>query len=323
MASKKVGKKFKLSVLTPFYNEGEGIKDYFSQTIAIISQITKDWEIICIDDGSTDSTKEQLLKHAKNNSKIKVISLARNFGKEAALTAALDHATGDIVIPIDADLQDPPYVMKLMVQKWFEGYSVVNAVRKTRSDSRIKRWPAVMFHHLINFLSNGNIPVNVGDFRLIDKKALNAINNLREKTRYMKGIISWVGFKTTTIEYSRPMRNVGNSKLNFWKLVRLGYDGIFSFSSKPLKIWLYLGLLFSLTGFIYACYLILKTFIYGSVLPGYTSLMVAIIFIGGIQLISLGIIGEYVARIFKEVKNRPIYLIDEVTVVKKRAQKIE
>lgn len=302
----------KISVLTPFFNESENIDDYFYKVIKVLNQIHSNWEIICIDDGSIDETRSELLKFANNNTNIKLIFLSRNFGKEAALTAGLDHASGDLIIPIDADLQDPPEVIPYMIEKWEQGYDIINGVRKSRYDGFFRRFTAYIFYKIINFLTNGKIPEHVGDFRLIDRKALEIIKNLREKTRYMKGVISWVGYKSTVVEYYRPQRNRGLTKLNFLKLLKHAYDGIFSFSSKPLKIWLYLGLIFSFSGFTYACYLVIKVLLYGIELPGYTSLMVVIIFIGGIQLISLGIIGEYIARIFKEVKNRPIYIVDEI-----------
>jgi glycosyltransferase involved in cell wall biosynthesis len=208
-----------------------------------------------------------------------------------------------------------------MVDMWLEGNQVVDAVRKSRADSVFKKVPAWIFHRLMHFLTGGKIPADVGDFRLIDRKALDAVCTLGERTRYIKGVVSWVGFKHAQIKYSRPKRSIGETKLGFVKLFKLGCDAIFSFSSKPLKVWLYIGIMLSLISFLYACFLIGRTLIYGVDLPGYTSMMVTILFMGGIQLISLGVIGEYIARIFKEVKNRPIYIVDETYGTQKAPRK--
>ncbi len=313
---------FAISIITPFLNESEVIDIYFQKLIPALEKTTKNWEIICVDDGSSDDTGKQLVAYTKQNSRIKLITFSRNFGKEAALTAGFDHALGDAVIPIDADLQDPPELIEKLVKKWQEGYLVVDAVRQTRADSLFKKVTASIFHSFIHFLTNGKIPAHVGDFRLIDRKALEAIKSMSEKTRYVKGVVPWVGFKRTQIKYARPGRKVGETKLSFLKLFKLGCDAIFSFSSKPLKVWLYMGLMLSFISFIYACFLIGRTLMYGVDLPGYTSIMVAVLFMGGIQLVSLGVIGEYVARIFKEVKNRPIYIVDETYGIEKENKKI-
>ncbi|MCE2992268.1 MAG: glycosyltransferase family 2 protein [Candidatus Jidaibacter sp.] len=302
---------FSLAVVTPFFNEEHCVKAYFARVIPILNKVTKEWEILCVDDGSTDKTAEHLQKQAELNSRIKIITLSRNFGKEAALTAAFDYAHADAIIPIDADLQDPPELIPDMIKLWKEGYVVVDAVRKSRADSQFKKMFAWVFHRLMNLLTDGKVPSDVGDFRLIDKKAVDAIRMMDEKTRYMKGIVSWVGFKRTQLEYSRPERFAGQSNFNFLKLFKLACDGIFSFSSKPLKIWLYIGVMLSGISFFYACFLIARTILYGVDLPGYASIMVSILFMGGVQLISLGVLGEYIARIFKEVKNRPIYIVDK------------
>jgi glycosyltransferase involved in cell wall biosynthesis len=313
---KKSKTQFTLSIVTPFLNEEDGLKVYFEKLIPELDKVTKVWEIICIDDGSTDDTLSGLMAFARRDKRIKVISFSRNFGKEAALTAGFDYAIGDAVIPIDADLQDPPELIEKLVKKWQEGYQIVDAVRQHRADSVFKKAAASLFHQLISFLTNGNIPAHVGDFRLIDRKALEAIKTMNEKTRYVKGVVPWVGFKRAQVKYARPVRKVGKTKFSFFKLFKLGCDAIFSFSSKPLKAWLYIGIMLSFISFIYACFLIGRTLMYGVDLPGYTSIMVTILFMGGIQLVSLGVIGEYIARIFKEVKNRPIYIVDETHGVK-------
>ncbi len=313
--------KFMLSILTPFFNEEKAVDAYFAKLVPILDKVAEHWEIICIDDGSTDGTLEKLIAYTKRNNKIKVISFSRNFGKEAALTAAFDNALGDAAIPIDADLQDPPELISKMVEMWAKGYKIVDAVRHSRDDSIFKKLSAWVFHRLMHFLTSGKIPIDVGDFRLIDKQALAAVRMMNEKSRYIKGVVSWVGFKRIEIKYNRPKRTIGQTKLGFFKLLRLGCDAIFSFSSKPLKIWLYIGIVLSFISLLYACFLIGRTLIYGVDLPGYTSLMVTVLFMGGIQLISLGVIGEYIARIFKEVKNRPIYIVDEVYGIKKAPSK--
>lgn len=309
----------KISIITPFYNEGSGVDLYFKGMLPILKSLETEFEIVCVDDGSIDDTKSRLLQWGTYEEGIIVISLSRNFGKEAALTAGFDYATGNTVIPVDADMQDPPSIIREMVVKWKEGYKIVNAVRRSRSDGFFKNWSSIFYHKVLNILTEGRIPANVGDFRLIDRKVLEAISSLRERTRYMKGVVSWVGFKSTSVYYDRPERAFGDSKIGFFSLLKHAYDGIFSFSTKPLKVWLYLGIAISLTSFGYACFLIAKTVIYGSDLPGYASLMVAILFMGGVQLISIGVIGQYIARIFKEVKGRPIYIVDEVYGIQDKA----
>lgn len=311
MRKSKTKTDIRLSIIAPFYNEEEGVDTFFTEVTPILNQLTDTWEIICVNDGSTDSTLSKLHAKHKLNNRIKVVSFSRNFGKEAALTAGFDKAQYDAIIPLDSDLQDPPYVIKDMVAKWQEGYKIVNAIRRSRNESLTKSIPAKLYHKLIHYLTNGKILKDVGDFRLIDRSALDYVKALTEKNRYMKGIVSWVGFKSTNVYYDRPKRSIGTTKFSFFKLLKLGLDGIFSFSSKPLKIWLYLGLFISSISFLYASYLILRTIISGVDLPGYASIMVSILFMGGIQLIGLGVIGEYIARIFKEVKNRPIYIVED------------
>lgn len=303
-------KKFSLSLIVPFYNEGATVAMFFASTLPIVEEVTRDYEIICINDGSEDNTLEELKKYHRKNVKIKLINFSRNFGKEAALTAGIECASADIVIPIDADLQDPPDLIPKMINKWQEGYNIVLAQRKSRKDKLFKRVTAWAYYKLFAYLTNDKFPPNVGDFRLFDKKVIEVIRLLPEKTRFMKGIFSWVGFKSAIVYYDRPHRIQGTTKLPFLKLLKLAFDGIFSFSTKPLRVWLYIGLFFSTISFLYASFLILKTLILGVDLPGYASIMVTILFIGGLQLVSLGVIGEYIARIYKETKNRPIYIIE-------------
>ena len=250
--------------------------------------------------------------NAKQNFKnIRIINFSRNFGKEAALTAGLDKARGEAAIPIDVDLQDPPELIKELVARWREGYDVILAKRADRtSDSFAKRVSADLFYKLNGKISNVDIPNNVGDFRLMSKRVVEALKQLPENQRFMKGLFAWVGFKTTVIEYVREKREAGQSSFNGWKLWNFALDGITSFSTLPLRIWLYIGALVSFLSFLYGSFIILKTLIFGVDLPGYASLAVIMLFLGGIQLIGIGILGEYIGRIYSESKRRPSYIIE-------------
>jgi glycosyltransferase involved in cell wall biosynthesis len=312
-------KKFKLSIIAPFYNEQDVIKIFFAAMIPILKGVAPQWEILCIDDGSHDKTLEILKEYAKNNDNIKVLSFSRNFGKEAALTCGLLNATGDCVIPIDADLQDPPELIPLMVSKWLEGYDVVLAKRTKRDDGFLRSKVADLYYYLLNKLTHGTIPKNVGDFRLIDRKVIDVLNLMTEKSRYMKGIFAWVGFKTTVVKYNRPKRVKGEAKQSVIKLWNLALNGLFSFSTTPLRMWLYIGLFISALAFGFALWLVLKTMLFGKDFPGYASIMVTMLFMNGMNFISLGIIGEYVARVYKEVKNRPLFILKESYGLKEKA----
>ena len=292
------------------YNESEVI-DHFFEAVTPILNLLPDWEIICVDDGSTDDTLHRLYEISEKEERIKVIALSRNFGKEAALTAGIDYATGDAVIPIDADLQDPPELITDMVTKWKEGFDVVLATRNKRDESWLKKKSARFFYKLMSKMSHTNIPEDTGDFRLMSRKVIEQVNKLRERTRFMKGILSWPGFKTTTIYFDRPERKAGVTSWNYWKLWKFALDGIFSFTTMPLRVWTYIGAIISFFAFVYGSIIILKSILFDADVPGYPSLMVVILFLGGIQLLSLGIIGEYVARIYRETKNRPIYVVDD------------
>ena len=300
-----------VSIVTPFYDEGEGVKHFYqvmAQTMGNLSEF--DFEIICVDDGSRDNTLEQLVSISKTDLRVSVLEFSRNFGKEPAMTAGIDASSGDCVIPIDADLQDPPALIAEMLKKWQEGAEVVLAKRVDRSsDSYAKRTTAVMFYRLHNALSHLQIPENVGDYRLMDRVVVDALKQLPERQRFMKGLFAWVGFKTVTIEYSRDARLAGETKFSGWKLLNFAIEGITSFSLMPLKIWIYVGLAGALFAFLYATFIILRTLIFGIDLPGYASLLVVTLFFGSLQLISLGVIGEYIGRIYFESKQRPLYLI--------------
>lgn len=300
----------KISIVCPFYNEENVIDSFYYSLSDVLSKINNiTFEVICVDDGSSDQTIEKLKKIQQENKTYKIIELSRNFGKEAAITAGLDFATGDAVIPIDSDLQDPPALIPEMIEKWLEGAEVVLAKRINRdSDSLLKRLTAKIFYKIFNHISTIQLIDNVGDYRLLDKVVINAIKKLDERNRFMKGIFSWVGFKTEIIQYTRPKRLDGKSKFTPIKLWTLALDGITSFSTVPLKIWLYIGSSISLISFIYGSYIIYLTIVNKVSVPGYASILVSILFLGGLQLIGIGILGEYISRMFVETKKRPIYI---------------
>jgi polyisoprenyl-phosphate glycosyltransferase len=279
-----------------------------SHSISHIQDVV--FEIVCVDDGSQDRTTEYLRRLTEKDSRFVVVELTRNFGKEAALTAGLDVAKGDAVIPMDADLQDPPALIAEMITCWLTGNEVVLARRKNRrTDSFLKRKTAKMFYRLHNRLSSVQIPQDVGDFRLMDRKVVEALKQLPEQQRFMKGLFAWVGYRTVTLDYERPERMTGNTKFSTWKLWNFALDGITSFSTTPLKVWTYLGLWGAVFSLIYGIFIVLRTVLLGVDLPGYTSVFAAVVFFGSVQLISIGLLGEYVGRIYIESKRRPVYLI--------------
>jgi glycosyltransferase involved in cell wall biosynthesis len=301
-----------LSLLVPCYNE-EGNLDYlFNRLKEVLQPLNLNYEIVCVNDGSKDNTLNLLIEHHQQDPQIKIINLSRNFGKEAAVSAGLDYTQGKAVIPIDADLQDPPELIREFLQKWREGYDVVYGVRKSREgESWIKKITAKYFYRFIGKISTIPIPPDTGDYRLLDQKVVLALRKLPERNRFMKGLFSWVGYKQAPVYFIREARKQGKSSFNYWKLWNFALDGITSFSSIPLKVWSYCGLLISVIALIYGSFLLLKTLVLGIDLPGYASTIVTILFLGGIQLISLGVIGEYIARIYEEIKQRPIYLVRE------------
>lgn len=301
-----------LSIVVPLYNEEANIDRLIERLISALDNIKTTYEIVCINDGSKDNTLKLLIAYHQRNSVIKVVNLSRNFGKEIALTAGIDYANGAAVIPIDADLQDPPELIAQLVAKWREGYDVVYGTRKSRSgESWLKRFTANSFYKTIGKMSPVPIPANTGDFRLLDRQVVEAIKKMPERTRFMKGLFAWVGYKQTYILFDREPRFGGKTTWNYWKLWNFALDGITSFSFFPLKIWSYLGLIISLISLLYATFLIIRTLIFGIDVAGYASLMVAVLFFGGIQLITLGIIGEYLGRVYEEVKRRPLYFVRE------------
>lgn len=301
-----------LSIVIPCYNEALNLETLFDRLRSSLDPLYLSYEIICINDGSRDDTLMGLIAYHRQDDRIKVINLSRNFGKEVALTAGLDHSQGRAVIPIDADLQDPPELIGDLIQKWKEGYDVVYATRRSRrGESWFKKWTAYRFYDLMSRLSPIAIPANTGDFRLMDRRVIDALKLMPERTRFMKGLFAWVGFRQTSIIFDRPERYRGKTTWNYWKLWNFALEGITSFSSFPLKIWGYIGILFSSLSFAFGTFLILRTLIFGVDVAGYASLMVTVLFLGGIQLMSLGILGEYLSRVYEEVKGRPLYLVSD------------
>lgn len=308
------GSPIKLSLVVPVFNE-QGVIQYFLESVDEIftKSNTLSLEIIFINDGSVDATLDELIEFQSRDSRVVVVDLSRNFGKEAALTAGLQIATGDVVVPIDVDLQDPLEMIHDMIALWKCGYEVVLARRSNRqSDTLLKRWTAGLFYKLHNKISTPKIPENVGDFRLMDRKVVEALKELPESNRFMKGLFAWVGFKTASIEYVRPKRIAGATKFNGWKLWNFAIEGVTSFSTDPLRVWTYFGALISLTSFIFAVFIISKVLYFGVDMPGYASIVVSVTFLGGMQLIGIGILGEYLGRTYIESKNRPIYLIRNI-----------
>lgn len=300
-----------VSIIAPFYNEEGSVHRFHTAVTKVLTNLTEyDFELICVNDGSNDNTLSQLLECASKDHRYTVLELSRNFGKEAAMSAGIDEAKGDCVIPIDADLQDPPALIEKMLIEWQKGAEVVLAKRIDRStDSYAKRTSALLFYRLHNALSNLKIPENVGDFRLMDRAVVDALKQLPERQRFMKGLFAWLGFRTVTIEYVREARTSGKSKFSGWKLWNFAIEGITSFSLVPLKVWTYIGAVGSIFAFCYATFIIVRTWLFGVDVPGYASLLVVMLFFGSLQLMSLGVIGEYIGRIYFESKQRPLYLI--------------
>ncbi|HHZ8505918.1 TPA: glycosyltransferase family 2 protein [Morganella morganii] len=302
----------KISLVVPVFNEEEAIPIFY-KTVRENEELKKhEVEIIFINDGSKDSTESIINALAIADSLVKPLSFTRNFGKEPALFAGLDHATGDAVIPIDVDLQDPIDVIPVLIEKWQEGADVVLAKRTDRStDGWLKRKTAEWFYKLHNKISTPKIEENVGDFRLMSRETVENIKLLPERNLFMKGVLSWVGGKVDIVEYTRAERSAGESKFNGWKLWNLALEGITSFSTFPLRMWTYIGLFVAALSFVYGGWMIIDKLIWGNPVPGYPSLLVSILFLGGIQLIGIGVLGEYIGRIYVESKNRPKYLLKE------------
>lgn len=302
----------KISLVVPVLNEEETIPTFY-RTVREFSELDSyDVEIIFINDGSSDATESIIFDLANSDNLVTAISFTRNFGKEPALFAGLEHATGDAVIPIDVDLQDPIEVIPQLIEKWIMGADVVLAKRVDRSsDGHLKRKSAELFYKFHNKISSSKIEENVGDFRLLSRKTVDDIKALPERNLFMKGILSWVGGNTEIVEYTRLARQAGTSKFNGWKLWNLAIEGITSFSTLPLRIWSYVGFFVSFFSLTYALWMVADKLIWGNEVPGYPSIMTAVLFLGGVQLIGIGVLGEYIGRIYMETKARPKYIISK------------
>jgi len=301
-----------LSVVVPMHNEMLSVTPLFERLLPVLNASGCDWEVICVDDGSSDSTCGAVLAYREMYSSIRLIDLSRNFGKEAALSAGLDHAGGDIVVVLDADLQDPPELIPEMIAAWKGGAEIVYAVRRSRSgDGIVKRLTAKIFYAIFNRLVDTPIPPDAGDFRLLDRRVVDALAELPEHARFMKGIFAWVGFRQAAVYFDRPARHSGHSQWSYLKLIRFALDGIFSFSTLPLRLATWVGATTAFFALAYTLYFFVRTLIVGADVPGYPSLIIAIMFLGGIQLIAIGMLGEYVGRIFAEAKARPLYIVRE------------
>ncbi len=303
-----------LSLVIPVKDEEEAVDVFVARVVPVLEALddpaARSFEILFIDDGSSDSTLERIRVANAADPRVRALSLSRNFGKEAALSAGLDHARGLAVIPIDVDLQDPPEVIAPMLAQWRAGFDVVYGVRNNReSDTLPKRLTADLYYRAHNWLSSDKIPEHAGDFRLLDRRVVEVIKSMPERNRFMKGLFAWAGFKSAAVSYHRGERTVGATKYNYWRLWTLAVDGITSASTVPLRVWSYLGGAVALFALGYAVFIIIRTLTSGIEVPGYASMMVAVLFLGGLQLFSLGVLGEYVGRILTEVKHRPLYIV--------------
>lgn len=301
-----------ISIIVPVYNEQENLPRFNKELTQILLSIKTEYEIIYINDGSTDSSLNTLNQLKNKQSQIGILDLTRNYGKEIAITAGLDNCKGDAAIIMDADLQHPPDLMRKLIDNWKDGYEVVYTVNTLRQgEDIIKSTTTRAFYKILNFFSSYEIPENASDFRLLDRKAIDALMKYREHNRFMKGLYASIGFKQKAIPYTPNIRYSGTTKWNYIKLINFAIDGITSFSSSPLRIATYLGIVCATCSFIYAIEIIFQTIFYGNSVSGYPSLMVMVLFLGGVQLISLGIIGEYLGRVFDETKNRPLYILNQ------------
>lgn len=307
-----------ISIVVPCYNEAEGLKHFWSRLCSVMNDISSSWEAVFINDGSKDATLTILTSLKPPPGCVAhVIDFSRNFGKEAAVTAGLDNAAGQCVVVIDADLQHPPETIATMVGEWRRGAEVVLCKRSNRkSDPFLRTWFSNRFYKLSSRLFEVKIPQDVGDFRLMDRVVIDALADLRENQRFMKGIFAWIGFRSVTIEFDVADREHGTSSFNLWKLLNFAVDGITSFTTVPLRLWFYIGSGLSVLAVAYGTSIILNTMIYGNPVAGYPSLVTMIAFLGGIQLIGIGVLGEYIGRIFREVKQRPIYVVRRRTEIK-------
>jgi glycosyltransferase involved in cell wall biosynthesis len=301
-----------ISIVIPVFDEEPGIGEFHRQLSMVMNALPYRWEALYVNDGSRDASLLQLQRLREADAHVGILNLSRNFGKEIAMTAGLDHACGDAVVVIDADLQDPPELIPELIAAWHEGFDMVYAQRRERAgETWLKKTTAAMFYRLMSRVAPGELPNNTGDFRLMTRRAVEAVTSLRERHRFMKGVFAWVGYRSRAVPYDRAPRSAGRSKWSYWKLWNLALEGITSFTVLPLKIATYLGLLVALFAFAYGTFIVGLTVVYGNPVAGYPSLLAVILFLGGIQLMTLGVIGEHLGRIFNETKQRPLYLVDQ------------
>ena len=303
-------KQLLVSCIVPVNNEASNIEPFLQELQPKLEEHTDHYEIILIDDGSTDGTQQIIKSYLETDKRIKLIDLSRNFGKENAITAGLNECRGDVAVIIDADFQQPIEVIDQFIEKWQQGYDMPYGLRTDRKNEKPwRRWLTNQFYHVLGWLSEVQIPADAGDFRLLDRQVIEALKQCPESSRFMKGLYAWTGFHSVAVPYDIQKRASGKSSWSVYRLLDLALTGIFSFSDLPLRIWSLIGLFISSVSFLYALWIVFKTLMYGTQVPGYATTVVAIIFFGGIQLISIGILGEYIARIFREVKNRPNYIV--------------
>jgi polyisoprenyl-phosphate glycosyltransferase len=301
-----------LSVVIPVYNEGSNIGPLCGRVAPVLDRITSRWEIVFVDDGSEDDTLGRIRAETTRDPRIGAVSFSRNFGKEIAIAAGLDHARGDAVVIMDADLQHPPEMIETFVERWREGYVMVYGQRIDRSgETRFKRSSASLFYQLFRRFGETSLPEGAGDFRLIDRKGVEVLKALGERARFSKGLYAWIGFRSIGVPFAVEERRHGASKWDVRRLLRFAFDGLTSFTTVPLRVWTYLGMAISILSILTALYFTIRTLLFGTDLPGFPSLIVSVMFFAGVQLMSLGIIGEYVGRIFAEVKRRPLYVVAE------------
>jgi glycosyltransferase involved in cell wall biosynthesis len=302
----------RLTVVVPAYNESDGLREFHGRLAGVLGRLDLDADVLYVDDGSRDDTWNVMSALRAADPRVATLKLSRNFGKELALTAGIDATDADAVVVIDADLQDPPELIPQFVQLWRDGNDVVFGTRSTRAgETRLKRFTSAAFYRVMQRLSATPLPRDTGDFRLLSRRAVDALKQLRERQRFMKGLFTWVGFRQKAVAYDRDPRFAGSSKFNYWRLWNFALEGITSFSGAPLKIATYLGILTAFLAFGFGIWVLAKALLFGDPVRGYPTLMLVILFLGGMQLMALGMIGEYLGRLYMEAKQRPLYLIDE------------
>lgn len=305
-------KEVSYSIVIPIYNEEENLSELYSRLTAVMFSLQEPYEVILVDDGSRDNSLNIMREMHQRDERINIISLSRNFGHQIAISAGIEHASGKAVIVMDGDLQDPPEVLPQFIQKWKEGWDVVYAVRRKRKENLFKRTAYAIFYRLLKKISSIDIPLDSGDFSIMDRKIVDILKSIPERTRFVRGIRTWIGFKQMGLEYERDKRFAGEAKYNFKKLVKLALDGLISFSYVPLKLAVSFGFVISGVSFLGAIATLFQRLFTDTTVPGYATTVISILFLGGIQLITIGILGEYIGRIYDEVKQRPLYIIQEI-----------